>query len=101
MFYPFFKKKLVLLKIYIYTTFFRKILIEFDISAINLKYGPGSFIRAVNQVLPFNWGKCIFISSLDIKKYFHPDFFLIPRPFIKERQFIEFVKSKIIHKSKN
>ena len=97
-FYPILKKKLLLLKIYIYTKFFHKILIEFDISAINSKYGPGSFIRAINQVLPFNWGKCYFISSLYIKKYFHPDFFLIPRPFIKERQFIEFVKSKIIHK---
>ena len=62
-YFPFLKKIFIWFKIYISTKYFHKILIEFDISAINSKYGPGNFIRAVNQVLPFNWGKCCFISS--------------------------------------
>ena len=94
-YFPFLKKIFIWFKIYISTKYFHKILIEFDISAINSKYGPGNFIRAVNQVLPFNWGKCCFISSKHIKKYFYPDFFLIPRPFLNQRQLIEFIRLKI------
>jgi len=97
-YFPFLKKIFIWFKIYISTKYFHKILIEFDISAINSKYGPGNFIRAVNQVLPFNWGKCCFISSKHIKKYFYPDFFLIPRPFLNQRQLIEFIRLKIIDK---
>ena len=97
-FSPLLKKKFILFKIYIYTKYFHKILIEFDINAINSKYGPGNFIRSVNQELPFNWGKCCFISSKHIKKYFYPDFLLIPRPLLSKQQFIEFIRLKIIDK---
>ena len=97
-FYPTLKRKFSFFKIYIFTKFFDNTLISIDISAINSRYGPGSFIRAINQVLPFNWGKCYFISSTYIKKYFNPDLYFIPRPFIKERQFIQFIKTKLINK---
>jgi len=97
-FFPLLKKKFIWFKIYIYTKYFHKILIEFDIREINSKYGPGNFIRSVNQVLPFIWGKCCFISSRHIKKYLYPDFLLIPRPFLNERKFIEFIRLKIIDK---
>ena len=97
--YPFLKNNFVFLKIYIYRKFFHKLLIEFDISMINSKYGPGIFIKGINNVLPFNWGNCFYISSSsDIKKNFIPDLFIIPRPFIGKSQFENLVKTKLINK---
>ena len=62
--FPILKEKLLFFKIFISTKLFNNILIEFDISAINSRHGPGTFIKGINQILPFHWRKCCFASSL-------------------------------------
>lgn len=94
--YPILKEKLLFFKIFISTKLFNNILIEFDISAINSRHGPGTFIKGINQILPFHWRTCYFASSLFIKNNnFHPDLYFVPRPFINEKQFKELLKKKI------
>jgi hypothetical protein len=39
------------------------IIIAVDISEIGYNSGPGSYIKGINEILPFNWGNCTFISS--------------------------------------
>ena len=97
--FPILKEKLLFFKIFISTKLFNNILIEFDISAINSRHGPGTFIKGINQILPFHWRKCCFASSLFIKNNnFHPDLYFVPRPFINEKQFKELLKKKLIEK---
>ena len=97
-FYKFLRNKFILIKIYIYQKLFHNILIEIDISAINNNHGPGSFIKGINQVLPFIWENCSFISSSYVKKNLKPDFIFFPFPRFNERQYKKFIKTKLINK---
>ena len=96
--YKSFKNKFVLLKIYIYKKLLNKILLEIDISGITSNKGPGNFINGINQVLPFIFEKCCFISSKFINNFLQPDFYFIPFPQFTQNQYLEFIKSKIINK---
>ena len=90
--FPILKNELIILKIYIYKRFFHHILVEVDISGINSIGGPGSYIKGINQVLPFIWRNCSFISSSFNKKYFQKDLYLFTIPNFKKKQYLKFIK---------
>ena len=92
------RNKFVLLKIYIYKKLLNKIVFGIDISGINSNKGPGNFINGINQVLPFIFENCCFISSKFINNFFQPDYYFIPFPQFTQKQYIEFIESKIINK---
>ena len=96
--YPNLKKKLVLLKIYIFKKLHFYTLIEIDTSASNSNRGPGNFIKGIMETLPFTWKNCSFISSSFINKHLQPDLYFIPYPKIKEKQFQKLVKEGIANK---
>ena len=96
--YQFFRIKFILIKIYIYKKFFHTNIIQVDISKINKNHGPGSLIKGINQVLPFIWKNCSFISSSYINKDFQPDLYFYPFPYFKEKQYKKYIKTKLINK---
>lgn len=93
-----FIKLFVFVKIYIYKKLQNKILFEIDISGINSTRGPGNLINGINQVLPFIFENCCFISTKTINNFLQPDFYFIPFPQFTQNQYKEFIKSKIINK---
>ena len=96
--FPILKNEFTILKIYIYTRFFHHILVEVNISGINSKRGPGSYIKGINQVLPFFWRNCSFISSSYNKKYFQKDLYLFTTPNFNQKQYMKFIKDEIFKK---
>ena len=90
--------KFTIIIIYIHKKIFNKILIEIDISRIKNHRGPGSFIRGLNQVLPFFWGNCCFISSSNVNRIFRPDFYFFPYPHFNIRQYKNLINSRLINK---
>ena len=96
--FPILKKEFVILKIYIYKRFFHHILVEVNISGINSNRGPGNYIRGINQVLPFIWRNCSFISSSYNKKHLQKDLYFFPIPNFKKKQNMNLIKEKIFKK---
>ena len=71
-------------------------MIEVDLSGINYKGGPGSFVRGINQVLPYSTNKCHFVASPSIEKQEinernNFDYLFLPFPFpdLKEKVYNE------------
>ena len=97
---PILKDKLMILKINKYRKLFpNNKIIAVDISEIGYNSGPGTYIKGINQILPFNWGNCSFISSyLHINKDFQPDIYFFPFPSFNENQYMKFIKTKLINK---
>lgn len=93
------KEKFITFKIYINKMIFRNnILIEIDISEIKNIRGPGSYIRGINQVLPFFWENCIFVSSNFVNNICKPDLYFFPFPKFNISQYINFSNHGIINK---
>ena len=98
LFYPELKKKIIILKIYILKSIYNNSIIEIDISSINSNYGPGSFIKGINQVLPFFWRNCYFISSSYNNRNIKPDLYFIPYPQFHIKQYTNFIRTNLINK---
>ena len=75
------------------------ILLEIDTTILNkIQGGPGSFLRGINEIIPFSTNKCNFIPSSIINFIFNIDYYYFTFPQFKESQFEKLVKSKIINK---
>ena len=92
----------MILKINKYKKLFpNNIIIAVDISEIGYNSGPGSYIKGINEILPFNWGNCSFISSYLSNLYvndnnFQPDIYFFPFPNFQDNQYMKFIKTKLI-----
>ena len=60
--------------------------------------GPGRFSKGIYKHLPFISDKCVFIFSSNINFMFKIDYYYVPHPKFKERQFEKLVKNKLINK---
>ena len=101
-FYKFFfelwKDKFMTFKIYIYKKLYHNSIIEVNLTGSRNRCGPGNFIRGINQVLPFTWRNCSFITSQNINNYIKPDFFFYPFPQFSENNYQQFIKTNSINK---
>ena len=73
-------------------------IIEIDNSEIHSFRGPGRFSKGIYKHLPFISDKCVFIFSSNINFMFKIDYYYVPHPKFKERQFEKLVKNKLINK---
>ena len=87
----------LLSRIFILKIVFNNILVSIDLSGIKGTRGPSSFIRGINQILPFISNNCIFISNEFINSL-QPDFYYYPFPKLQESEFDILMKEKIINK---
>ena len=69
-------------------------IIEIDNSEIHSFRGPGRFSKGIYKHLPFISDKCVFIFSSNINFMFKIDYYYVPHPKFKERQFEKLVKNK-------
>ena len=83
-FFGLWNDKFMTFKIYIYKKLYHNSIVEISLAGIKSRYGPGSLLRGINQVLPFTWRNCSFISSHNIRNYIKPDFFFFPSPKFSE-----------------
>ena len=73
-------------------------IIEIDNYEIHSFRGPGRFSKGIYKHLPFISDKCVFIFSSNINFMFKIDYYYVPHPKFKERQFEKLVKNKLINK---
>jgi hypothetical protein len=84
--------------IYILKKLNSNILIEIDTSEINAPGGPGSFLKAINQILPYPSNNCLFIDSSYFNFIFKPDYYYIPILNFNENYYQKLIENKIINK---
>ena len=97
-FFGLWNDKFMTFKIYIYKKLYHNSIVEISLAGIKSRYGPGSLLRGINQVLPFTWRNCSFISSHNIRNYIKPDFFFFPSPKFSENNYHQFIKTNLINK---
>ena len=89
-------KAILFIRIIIYKKIYKSYLINVDSKGIDNSFGPGNFIKGINQFLPFFWKKCIF-SSFDFNISFI-DFYYIIFPRFNEKNYKTLVNTKLIEK---